>query len=77
MTERRGRWSPTKQQISLAIDLAVARMPLERAAVLKMTGLRGSARRTRLRTQRPEIECFHPGISHRPKPPDDCQELHA
>jgi hypothetical protein len=34
MRERRGRWDPTKQQISLAIDAAIARMPLDRAAEL-------------------------------------------
>jgi hypothetical protein len=34
-------------------------------AVLKMTGFCRSAHRTRLRTQRPEIEiCFLPGVSH-------------
>jgi hypothetical protein len=30
----RGRWHPSPQQISLAIDCAVARMPLEKAAKL-------------------------------------------
>jgi hypothetical protein len=33
-TERRGKWHPSRDQISLAIDLAVARMPLDRAAEL-------------------------------------------
>jgi hypothetical protein len=30
----RGRWSPSPEQISVAIDCAVARMPLEKAAEL-------------------------------------------
>jgi hypothetical protein len=34
MKKTQGRWSPTKQQISIAIDAAIARMPLDRAAEL-------------------------------------------
>jgi hypothetical protein len=34
MKERRGRWNPSSQQISLALDCVVARMPLEKAAEL-------------------------------------------
>jgi hypothetical protein len=36
----RGRWHPGQQQISLAIDLAVARMPIEKAAELLNIGPR-------------------------------------
>jgi hypothetical protein len=39
-TERRGRWSPTQQQISLALDCAAARMPIARAAELLGVGPR-------------------------------------
>jgi hypothetical protein len=34
MKKLRGRWTPTPQQISVAIDCAVARMPITRAAEL-------------------------------------------
>jgi hypothetical protein len=34
MKERRGRWSPSREQISLAIDCAAARMPISKAAEL-------------------------------------------
>jgi hypothetical protein len=34
MTERRGRWHPSPEQVSLAIDCAVARMPIMQAAGL-------------------------------------------
>jgi hypothetical protein len=39
-TERRGKWQPSKEQISLAIDCATARMPIERAAALLNIGPR-------------------------------------
>jgi hypothetical protein len=51
MTERRGRWAPTTEQISLCVDLAAARMPLAKAAELIGIGPRTLwifARRARL-----------------------------
>jgi hypothetical protein len=40
MKKLRGRWAPTPQQISLAIDCAVARMPIVKAAELLGVGPR-------------------------------------
>ncbi len=51
MKKLRGRWHPSSEQISLAIDCAAARMPIDRAAVLLGVGPRTVwiwARRIRL-----------------------------
>jgi hypothetical protein len=40
LKERRGRWHPSQAQISLAIDCAVARMPIGKAAGLLGVGPR-------------------------------------
>jgi hypothetical protein len=38
--ERRGKWHPSQQQISIAIDAAAARLPIEKAAELLGVGPR-------------------------------------
>jgi hypothetical protein len=40
MTERRGRWHPSPEQVELVLDCATARMPLEKAAKLCGVGPR-------------------------------------
>jgi hypothetical protein len=77
MKERRGRWNPSPAQISLAIDCATARMPLEKAAVLlniKPRSLWIFARRIDLPgifgiwRDRPRYKPAHAAISNALKP---------
>jgi hypothetical protein len=73
---KRGRWSPSSQQISLAIDCAVARMPIARAAEILGVGPRTVwlwARRIDL----PVFDAWRARPRYVPPPRDRCGSLAA
>jgi hypothetical protein len=67
MTERRGNWQPSAAQISLCLDCAAAKMPLEKAAALLNIGPRSLWIFTR-RLGLPIFEIWRDRPRHKPVP---------